>query len=216
MSNSHYDPSQPGQYTPPFPENQRPGKYPKKKMPLGVKIALVIFAVPVVVVGGCTAVMVGSGAAQTVADQADKTPVISTTSPVPTVRETPRAPKPVEEAPTDPPTVAKPTRTAPARTAGQTQAIGAAEQYLQVMPFSRKGLIQQLSSAAGEGFSRADATFAVDHITVDWNAQATKSARQYLTVSHFSRAGLVHQLESEAGEGFTHAQAVFGVKAVGL
>lgn len=209
--NSHYDSNQPGQYTPPFPENRNPGKYPKKKMPVWAKIVIGVLAVPVVFVGGCTAIMGGSLAAE-VASQADQAPVISTSTPTPTVaRETPRAPKPVEKAPTK-----KPTRTAPVRTASQEQAVGAAESYLRVSAFSRSGLIQQLSSEYGEGFSKADAAYAVDHVTVDWNEQAAKSARSYLKVSNFSRAGLIKQLESSYGEGFTHSQALFGVKSVGL
>lgn len=110
----------------------------------------------------------------------------------------------------------KPTKTAPAMTASQEQAIGAAESYLEFTAFSRKGLIRQLSSDAGEGFSVADATYAVDHIKVNWNEQAARSAKSYLAMTHFSRAGLIRQLESSAGEGFTHAQAVYGVNKAGL
>jgi hypothetical protein len=62
----------------------------------------------------------------------------------------------------------------------------------------------------------ADATYAVDHIKVDWNEQAAKSARAYLEMTNFSRAGLIRQLESDAGEGFTHRQAVYGVTKAGL
>ena len=58
------------------------------------------------------------------------------------------------------------------------------------MAFSRKGLIQQLSSSAGEGFSRADATYAVNHIDVNWNEQAAKAAQSYLDTMAFSRQGL--------------------------
>jgi hypothetical protein len=47
----------------------------------------------------------------------------------------------------------------PHYTVSQQQAIGSAQDYLSFQAFSRKGLIQQLSSKYGEGFSRADATF---------------------------------------------------------
>ncbi|KAA0117403.1 hypothetical protein CIW51_12610 [Mycolicibacterium sp. P9-22] len=76
--------------------------------------------------------------------------------------------------------------------------------------FSREGLIEQLEY---EGFSAADATFAVDSITVDWNVQAAKSAQDYLEMSGFSRSGLIEQL---VYEGFTPAQAEYGVAAAGL
>lgn len=95
-------------------------------------------------------------------------------------------------------------------TKGQQEAIGSAEDYLSGQDFSRAGLIHQLTSSVGEGFSGADATFAVDHLQVDWNYEAYLSAKDYLNSSHFSLTGLVHQLESEAGERFTHAQAVYG------
>lgn len=143
---------------------------------------------------------------------------------------TSQAGTPVDNGPTPDPVVtptnkpAKPTtqpspkvthKPAPKLTASQEQAIGKAEEYLSFTPFSRRGLIHQLSSDA-EGFSVADATFAVDHLKVDWNEQAVLSAKSYLSMQHFSRKGLIHQLESAYGEQFTHAQAVYGVTKAGL
>lgn len=90
---------------------------------------------------------------------------------------------------------------------GQQNAIGSAEQYLEISAFSRSGLIDQLEY---EGYSTEDATFAVDSLNVDWNEQAAKSARQYLEISSFSRSGLIDQL---VYEGFTYAQAEYGVNA---
>src|SRR5438034_3384427 len=60
----------------------------------------------------------------------------------------------------------------PGETAGQKNARESAESYLEESAFSRNGLIKQLSSEYGEGFSKADAIYAVDHIDVDWNEQA--------------------------------------------
>jgi hypothetical protein len=82
--------------------------------------------------------------------------------------------------------------------------------------FSRAGLIQQLSSKAGEGFKTADAIFAVNHITVDWNKEAVESAKSYLQTGGMSRAGLIQQLSSNAGEQFTPAQATYAANHVGL
>jgi hypothetical protein len=108
--------------------------------------------------------------------------------------------------------------TAPAQASpySQQQAVGAANDYLRVMPFSKQGLIDQLSSPYGSDFSVADATYAVNHIKVNWFTQAVRSAKSYLKVMHFSRKGLIHQLESPYGAQFTHAQAVYGVNHVGL
>ena len=101
-------------------------------------------------------------------------------------------------------------------TAGQENARRSAETYLETMAFSRKGLISQLSSSAGEGYSRADATYAVNHVDVDWNEQAAKAAQNYLDTMPFSRQGLIEQLSSDAGDGYTHAQAVYGVNQTDL
>ncbi|OBB19761.1 hypothetical protein A5761_00655 [Mycolicibacterium setense] len=98
----------------------------------------------------------------------------------------------------------------PASTVSQRNAVRAAKDYLDYSAFSRQGLIEQLEY---EDFSTADATFAVDSITVDWNEQAAKAAKAYLDYSAFSRGGLIEQLEYE---GFTPAQAVYGATAAGL
>jgi hypothetical protein len=100
--------------------------------------------------------------------------------------------------------------TAPTMTKAQEQAVGTAKDYLAYKAFSRTGLIDQLKY---EGYSKKDATFAVDHITVNWNKQAVKAAKDYLDYSHFSRSGLIEQLEFE---GYTHSQAVYGADGAGL
>jgi hypothetical protein len=116
--------------------------------------------------------------------------------------------------PTAPPATAPP---APVETPGQSNARRSAEQYLSLgSGFSRAGLIQQLSSSAGEGFSLADATYGVDATQTDWNAQACLSAKAYLKTEPFSHAGLVEQLSSEAGEGYTPDEAEYGVTCAGL
>lgn len=116
----------------------------------------------------------------------------------------------------DPTPAPHPSKTTPKLTLSQEQAIGSAQSYLSMTAFSRKGLIRQLSSDAGDGYSVADATFAVDYLKVNWNEQAAKAAKNYLSMTHFSRSGLIRQLESSAGDGFTHSQAVYGVKKAGL
>ena len=105
---------------------------------------------------------------------------------------------------------------APAETLSQANARKSAQSYLAIQPFSRAGLIKQLSSSYGEGFSVADATYGVDSLNADWNEQAAKAAKQYLSIKDLPRAGLINQLESDYGEGFTHDQAVYGVTAAGL
>lgn len=94
-------------------------------------------------------------------------------------------------------------------TVGQKNAIRKAESYLDVMPFSASGLIKQLEY---EGFSSEDASFAVNHIEVNWNEQAALKAESYLDIMAFSADGLANQLKYE---GFTKEQISYALKAVG-
>lgn len=103
----------------------------------------------------------------------------------------------------------------PALTPAQMNAVRNAEQYLSMSGFSRKGLVQQLSSEAGNGYSVADATAAVDSLTVDWNENAARSAKQYLEMSGFSCRGLIEQLSSRAGNDYTVSQATYGARQAG-
>lgn len=108
----------------------------------------------------------------------------------------------------DPATAPAPTDRAaepdPGLTTAQQNAIESAESYLSFSGFSQSGLIEQLEF---EGYSTADATFAVESLDVDWNEQAAKSAASYLETSSFSLAALIEQLEFE---GFTPEQAAYG------
>jgi hypothetical protein len=122
-------------------------------------------------------------------------------------------PAPISTATNNSSKKAKPVSTA---TKSQRQAIKAANGYLNVSAFSKKGLIWQLSSDAGSGFSKADAKYAVNHIDVDWNEQAVKAGQSYLDMMAFSRKGLIRQLTSSAGSQFTTAQAEYAVKKLGL
>jgi len=100
---------------------------------------------------------------------------------------------------------------AQASTIGQREALQAAKSYLSFGSFSRAGLIRQLTSSYGEGFSRADAVWGVNHAHANWYREAVQAAKSYLKTGSFSRAALIHQLESPYGDQFTHAQAVYGV-----
>jgi hypothetical protein len=158
---------------------------------LVLKIALGIILAVVVLTAGCSALLASD----------------------PEVREATAALEDATVAP-EPSEQSKPAKSG--ETAGQENARRSAENYLETMAFSRKGLIRQLSSEYGEGYSKADAIYAVNHINVDWNEQAAKAAKSYLETMPYSRKGLIEQLSSEHGEGFTHAQAVYGVNAAGL
>jgi hypothetical protein len=100
---------------------------------------------------------------------------------------------------------------AQASTIGQREALQAAKSYLSFGSFSRAGLISQLTSSYGDGFSRADAVWGVNHAHANWYREAVQAAKSYLKTGSFSRAALIQQLESPYGDHFTHAQAVYGV-----
>jgi type IV secretory pathway VirB10-like protein len=103
----------------------------------------------------------------------------------------------------------------PTLTSQQQNAAESAQNYLTMEGFSRQGLIDQLSSSAGDGYSVQDATVAVDSLNVDWNAQAVRSAKSYLSMEAFSCNGLIQQLDSSAGDKYTVAQATYGAKQAG-
>lgn len=94
-------------------------------------------------------------------------------------------------------------------TLGQKNAIKKAESYLNVMHFSKQGLINQLEF---EKFSTEDAVFAVEYIVVDWNEQAAGKAKDYLKTMAFSADGLRSQLDFE---GFTSEEIEYAIAAVG-
>ena len=95
-------------------------------------------------------------------------------------------------------------------TVSQRNALRKAESYLRVLAFSRLDLIDQLEY---NEFSLEDATWAVDHVKVDWNEQAAKKAKSYLNTMSFSRQGLIDQLLYNQ---FTPEQAEYGVSTTGL
>ncbi len=98
------------------------------------------------------------------------------------------------------------------------QAARSAKTYIETMPFSRAGLVQQLASDAGERFTLEQAEYGVSFIEnnniVNWNEQAFQSAKLYLETMAYSRRGLVDQLSSEFGSQFTIEQAEYGVASL--
>ena len=88
------------------------------------------------------------------------------------------------------------------------------------MPFSRAGLIGQLTNEYGGQFPLGDAEFAVARLEaeggVDWNAEAVEAAQSYQQLMPMSRQGLIDQLTSEYGSQFTLDQATHAVNTLGL
>ena len=97
----------------------------------------------------------------------------------------------------------------------QKNAVRSAKNYISFAGFSRDGLINQLSSDAGDGYDIDDATIAVDSMDIDFNEQACKSAKNYVSIQGFSCDGLINQLSSSAGDKYTKEQAEYGAKLAG-
>ena len=96
----------------------------------------------------------------------------------------------------------------PNETVSQQNAVQKAKDYLNVLNFSRQGLIDQL---VFEGFSVEDSTYGADNSGADWKQQAVGMAESYMEQSSFSHSGLVDQLKFE---GFTEDQALHGANSV--
>ena len=104
----------------------------------------------------------------------------------------------------------------PSMTGEQQQAVDAAQGYLsEGQGFSEQGLLGQLTSSAGSGFTAAQAESAINNLHPDWDAQAVDAAKSYLGEGQgFSRSSLLQQLTSSYGSGFTEAQAEYAVNKV--
>lgn len=75
---------------------------------------------------------------------------------------------------------------------GKKNALQAAEQYLNTMPFSYNGLIEQLKYS---GYSEDEAKYGADNCGANWKNQAVSKAKTYLSTMPFSYNGLIEQLQ---------------------
>lgn len=198
--------NQPGYGQPPWTP-QQPGHGPgqpnrRKPWPARHKVltGLIAFGALVVIIAAASASNKPSTAAS------DTGAAASSASPSATV--------PSARATSAPSTPAAPA--SPAMTGAQQQAVDAAEDYLsEGQGFSDQGLLSQLTSSAGNGFSKSDAEFAVNSLNPNWNGQAVDAAEGYLSEGQgFSDQGLLQQLTSSAGDGFTEAQAEYAINSL--
>lgn len=190
-------PAAPVPLPPPAPPVTHTAVAPEKKSHTTRNVILAVVGVLVLLMGGCTIalVAVGGNAVNEAVDEMNEATDAPTKDDEPT---------PVEEEPQEEITVS------------QANALESAESYLDFAAFSKAGLIDQLSSKAGEGFPKKDAEWAVEQLDVDWNKEAVEAAESYLDFSSFSRSGLIDQLSSPAGDQFTKAQATYAADKVGL
>jgi len=205
------------QQAPPFapqPGMAPPGWQPPKRKHT-VRNVILISVVSLAGLGIIGGALNSGSTAKPAADAAIPPPSSSAPAPRPSAEPTPTpeakptpppAPKPAPKPAPETPAPAE----KPKLSVSQEQAIESAESYLDSGDFSKKGLINQLKF---EQFTTKEATSAVDHIEVNWTAEADASAAHYLETGSFSHATLMNQL---LFEGYTKAQAAHGVKSVGL
>lgn len=102
-----------------------------------------------------------------------------------------------------------PEKDAHVTTMGERNAVRKAQEYLEIIAFSHKGMIEQLEF---EGFTHEEAVYGADHCLANWKEQAAKKAKDYLDITSFSKEGIIGQLEFD---GFTHEEAVYGAEQNG-
>lgn len=90
-------------------------------------------------------------------------------------------------------------------------ALKKAESYSETMHMSKKGLYNQLTSEAGEKFSKEAAQYAIDNLKADYKKNALEKAKSYQDTMNMSPAAIKDQLTSDAGEQFTEEEAQYAV-----
>lgn len=198
-TNPYAQPAQPAQPTP------APTQEPKKKGgcmkwgagALGILIVLAIL-------GSCGGGDDKAGTPSTTTD-ATETEIVTSTADTPAAETTaqqsaaaPAAPAPAAKKNDDVPREYK-------------NALRQAENYIKTMPFSYQGLYDQLTSEYGGKFPPEAAQYAMDNLTVDWNAEALEAAKNYQDAMPMSDDQLFDQLTSEYGSQFTPEEAQYAI-----
>ena len=90
-------------------------------------------------------------------------------------------------------------------------ALKAAQNYIDLMHFSEKGLFEQLTSEFGDQYPEEAAQYAIENVDVDYKEEALEAAISYLEFMPMSDQELFEQLTSEYGEQFTDEQAQYAL-----
>lgn len=90
-------------------------------------------------------------------------------------------------------------------------ALKSAQNYIDLMPFSEKGLFEQLTSEFGDQYPEDAAKYAIENVVVDYNEEALEAAMNYQELMPMSDQELFEQLTSEYGEQFTEEQARYAI-----
>lgn len=90
-------------------------------------------------------------------------------------------------------------------------ALKSAQDYVDIMHFSKAKLYDQLTAEYGEGYPAEAAEYAIENVVVDYNEEALEAAQNYQETMPMSDQRLFDQLTSEYGEQFTEKQARYAI-----
>ena len=94
------------------------------------------------------------------------------------------------------------------------QALKSAQNYIDVMAFSKQGLYDQLTSEYAEKYSDEAAQYAIDNVKADYKEEAVEAAKNYLDTMSFSKEGLKDQLTSQYADKYTEEEAQYAIDKV--
>ena len=94
------------------------------------------------------------------------------------------------------------------------QALKSAQNYIDVMAFSKQGLYDQLTSEYAEKYSDEAAQYAIDNVKADYKEEAVEAAQNYLDTMSFSKEGLKDQLTSQYADKYTEEEAQYAIDKV--
>lgn len=90
-------------------------------------------------------------------------------------------------------------------------ALKSAQNYQNVMPMSKAGLYEQLTSSAGDQYPAEAAQYAIDNLNADYKKNALKSAKNYQDIMPMSDKELFEQLTSDSGDKYTREEAQYAI-----
>ncbi|WP_316666158.1 Ltp family lipoprotein, partial [Staphylococcus pseudintermedius] len=90
-------------------------------------------------------------------------------------------------------------------------ALNSAKNYQEILPMSKAGLFDQLTSSAGDNYPEDAAQYAIDNLKADYKENALKAAENYQDIMPMSDSELFDQLTSDAGDKYTHEEAQYAI-----
>src|SRR5699024_429874 len=90
-------------------------------------------------------------------------------------------------------------------------ALNSAKNYQEILPMSKAGLFDQLTSSAGDQYPEDAAQYAIDNLKADYKENALKAAENYQDIMPMSDSELFDQLTSDAGDKYTNEEAQYAI-----